>query len=122
MNDARQARGPSSTGSTLMGFALGALVGAGLALLLAPASGDRTRERIASAARRWNRNARQTLDQARDTVAELGDDAKSAIRAGQDAFRHDRATREARSRRRMSHAGDAAPDPKSVDRSGEAAG
>jgi gas vesicle protein len=108
MNDAADTRGNSSTGLTLMGFALGAVVGAGLALLLAPASGRRTRQRLASSARRWSESAGQTLDQARDTVAELGTDAKSAVRAGQDAFLHDRATRESRAERRTSHVGDAA--------------
>jgi gas vesicle protein len=108
MNDAPDTRGSSSTGLTLMGFALGAVVGAGLALLLAPASGRRTRQRLATTARRWSESAGHTLDQARDTVTELGTDAKSAVRAGQDAFLHDRATRESRSGRRSSHAGNSA--------------
>jgi gas vesicle protein len=109
MNEAPDTRGGSSTGLTLMGFALGAVVGAGLALLLAPASGRRTRQRLATTARRWSEGAGHTLDQARDTVTELGTDAKSAVRAGQEAFLHDRATRESRAERRASHAGDAAP-------------
>jgi gas vesicle protein len=109
MNDASDSRGTSNLGSTVLGFALGAAVGAGLALLLAPDSGKRTRERLASTARHLTESAGETIDQARDTVAELGTDAKSAIKAGQDAFLHDRATRESRSERRASHAGDAAP-------------
>ena len=126
MNDAPDTRGSSSTGLTLMGFALGAVVGAGLALLLAPASGKRTRQRLAGTARRWSETAEQTaerardtvaewgadaksaVEEARDTVAELGADAKSAVRAGQEAFLHDRATRESRSGRRSSHAGNSA--------------
>ena len=109
MNDAPDTRSNSSPGLTLMGFALGAVVGAGLALLLAPASGRRTRQRLATTARRWSESAGHTLDEARDTVTDLGVDAKSAVRAGQDAFLHDRATRESRAERRTSHAGDAAP-------------
>ena len=111
MNDIPDTRGASSTGLTLMGFALGAVVGAGLALLLAPDSGKRTRQRLASTARRWSENAEHTIDQARDTVADLGTDAKFAIKAGQEAFAHDRTTRESRSDRRMSHAGAPAPGP-----------
>jgi gas vesicle protein len=103
MNDTSHPRGTSNTGSTLMGFALGAVVGAGLALLLAPDSGKKTRQRLASTARDWSKSAGNTIDQARDTVSELGTDAMSAIKAGQDAFQHDRATRESRSERRMSH-------------------
>jgi gas vesicle protein len=109
MNDDSQPRGTSDFGSALMSFVLGAMVGAGLALLLAPESGRKTRERLASTTRRWNERAGRTIDQARDTVAELGTDAKSALKAGQEAFLHDRATREARSARRTTHAGDRAP-------------
>jgi len=111
MNDTRNSL---NAGSTLMGFALGAAVGAGIALLMAPDTGKNTRNRLASAARRMGKDAGHTIDQARDAVAELGTDAKSAIKAGQDAFLHDRATRETRSERRMSHADGAAPDHNAV--------
>jgi len=103
MNDTSQSSG---TTNTLIGFALGAVVGAGLALLLAPDSGKKTRQRLASTARDWSKSAADTIDQARDTVSELGTDAMSAIKTGQDAFQHDRASRAPRSVRRMSHAGD----------------
>jgi gas vesicle protein len=119
MNDAPDTHGTSNVGMTLMGFALGAVVGAGIALLMAPASGKRTRQRLASTARRWSENAGDTIDQARNTVSELGTDAKSALKAGQDAFLHDRATRESRAERRMHHAGDGAPGPNAGNRSGE---
>ena len=89
----------SGTGLALMGFALGAAVGAGLALLIAPDSGKKTRERLASTAQRWSKGAGHVIDQARDAVSELGTDAKSAIQAGQDSFQHDRATRDSRSAR-----------------------
>jgi gas vesicle protein len=105
MNDTSNNRGTMSAGSALMGFAIGAAVGAGIALLLAPESGKKTRQRLASTARRLGESAGDTIDQARDTLTELGTDAKSAIQAGQDSFLHDRATRESRSERRMSHAG-----------------
>jgi gas vesicle protein len=106
MSDASNNSGTSNTGSTLMGFALGAVVGAGIALLLAPDSGKQTRQRLASTARRWSKSAGNTFNQARDTVAELGTDAKSAIQAGQEAFLNDRVARESRSERQMSDRGD----------------
>lgn len=121
MIEAPEPRNSSSIGLTLMGFALGAVVGAGLALLLAPASGRRTRQRLASTARRWSESAGSTIDQARDTVAELGTDASAALKAGQDAFLHDRAAHESRSARRASHPADAAPDHNAVSRPGEEA-
>jgi len=109
MNDNLHTRGNSSAGTTLVGFALGAVVGAGLALLLAPESGKKTRQRIASTAQRWSKSAGHTLDQARGAVTGLGTDAKSALKAGQDSFLHDRASRASRAERRLSHAGGAAP-------------
>ena len=121
MNDAPYTRDTSNTGSTLMGFAIGAVVGAGLALLLAPESGRKTRQRLASTARRWSNSAEDTFDQARDAMADLGTDARSAIKAGQDAFLLDRATRDARGERRMSSAGGAAPSLNTVKHSGEEA-
>jgi len=96
MNDTTRIPAASNTGATLLGFALGAAVGAGLALLLAPDSGKRTRDRLGSTVRRWNKDAGLALGQARDAVTELGDDAKSAIKAGQDAFLNDRGTRRSR--------------------------
>lgn len=94
MNDNSQNQGTGGTGMALMGFALGAAVGAGLALLLAPDSGRTTRERLASTARSLSKNAGYSLEHARDAAVELGTDAKSALKAGQDAFLHDRASRD----------------------------
>jgi gas vesicle protein len=122
MNDDSRTPGTLNAGSTLMGFAIGAAVGAGLALLLAPDSGKTTRQRLASTARRWSRDAGHTVDQARDAVADLGTDAKSAIQAGRDAFLHDRSTRESHAERRMSPAGDAAPGLNTVKHSSEETG
>ena len=91
------ANNTSGTGLALMGFALGAAVGAGLALLMAPDSGKNTRKNLASTAQRWSKGAGHVIDEARDAVSELGADAKSAIQAGQDSFQHDRAARDSRS-------------------------
>jgi gas vesicle protein len=110
MNEDSNPRGSSNTGVALMGFALGAVVGAGLALLLAPESGKKTRERLASSARRWSKDAGDTVIAARESVSALGSDAKSAIKAGQDAFLQDLAGRDSRSDRRT-HSSDAAPGP-----------
>ncbi len=93
MYDPSQPRGIPSTGSTLMGFTLGAVVGAGLALLLAPENGRQTRERLVSTARRLSRSAEHTVERARGTISDIGHDAKSAIKAGQDTFQHERAAR-----------------------------
>lgn len=98
MNDTQQSNDDGRSIAPILGFALGALVGAGLALLLAPTSGEKTRRRLGNAARRMGRDARHTFDEARETVSEaasgLGVDVKSAMDAGREAFRHDGKPRE----------------------------
>ena len=93
MTDTRQDSAGSPDFTPIIGFALGALVGAGVALLLAPASGERTRRRLGNAARRMSRDARHTIDEARETMTDaasgLGADVKSAMQAGREAFMHD---------------------------------
>jgi gas vesicle protein len=72
-------------------FAVGIGVGALLALLFAPASGEETRDYIsngvkkgiddaASTGRRWKRRAQETVDDVKSTVA-------GAVEAGQEAYR-----------------------------------
>ena len=87
MSDSSNSRDTSNTGPALVGFALGAVIGAGLALLLAPASGKRVRGQIATATRRWSKDTRGTLDHAGET---LGEDARSAVEAGREAFKRSR--------------------------------
>ena len=107
MNDNPGDRGEGLNLSPIIGFALGAIVGSAVALLLAPASGERTRRRLGRAARRMSRDARHTFDDAREAVtgaaSELGTDVKSAIDAGREAFRHDGEPRESRLVSRISH-------------------
>jgi len=118
MNNGPDSTGSSNTGATLMGFALGAVIGAGVALLLAPESGKRTRERLATTARRLGNDAVDRFDQARETVSDLGTDAKSAVKAGQEAFIRDLGTRGSRSERRLAQDGDGGSVLDSVARPG----
>jgi gas vesicle protein len=67
--------GNNNSGSVVAGFLLGALVGAGAALLLAPASGDDTRDRLRQTGKRVRGAVRDTLDGARDQV----DRARDAV-------------------------------------------
>ena len=77
----------SGSGSSIaVGFVLGAIVGAGIALLLAPGTGKETRQRLTDAGRRWGGAARGKLDQALDAANDLGREAKSALHAGREAF------------------------------------
>jgi gas vesicle protein len=72
-------------------FAVGIGVGAVLALLFAPSSGEETRDYIsntvkksiddaASTGKRWKRRAQETVDDVKATVA-------GAVEAGQEAYR-----------------------------------
>jgi gas vesicle protein len=66
--------GKFSTGTVLLAFAVGGIVGAGVALLTAPQSGRETREKI-----------KDMADDAKDKIRSLADDAKDKIR---DTYRH----------------------------------
>jgi len=68
------------------GFVLGAVVGAGIALLLAPETGKETRRRLGDAGTRLGNAARSKIDQALDTANDLKQDAMSALKAGREEF------------------------------------
>lgn len=61
------------------GLVLGALIGAGVALLLAPQSGEDTRRLLRRRARRLARDARHGYGDVKDRVRELRDRAREAI-------------------------------------------
>ncbi|TMQ60219.1 MAG: YtxH domain-containing protein [Candidatus Eisenbacteria bacterium] len=75
-------------------FVLGVVVGAGIALLLAPALGRDTRRRVGSTVRRWSDGARQAVKRTRDSLNELKKDARSAIDTGREEYLRSRMTQE----------------------------
>jgi len=85
--------GGGSVTGPLTGFAIGAIVGAGIALLFAPDSGKRTRQRLGDSAQKFGRVASEKLDAAKGVVQEFGSDAKAAFKAGQDTFAEGREKR-----------------------------
>ncbi len=77
-------------------FAVGIGVGALLALLFAPSSGEETRDYVsstvkqgidgaASVGKRWTRRAQETVDDMKATVAGAVDAGEKAYRAARDA-------------------------------------
>lgn len=66
--------------NVVVAMALGAIVGAGIALLMAPHSGKRTRRRLMHAVSGVTENAGDRWD-------DLSDDLRSAISAGRRRFR-----------------------------------
>ena len=78
-----------STGGLLVAFIAGAAVGAAVALLYAPATGDDTREYLAQRAREGKeraaeaaRQSREALNRQRDTLTDAFDRARAGARAG----------------------------------------
>jgi|SRR2546428_12690466 len=67
-------------------FMFGALLGAGIALLLAPAHGKDTRKRVGSTVKKWGDGARQVFTRTRDNLNDLKHDAKSAINKGRQEY------------------------------------
>ena len=86
-----------SSGSVLLSFLLGGVVGAGLALLFAPQSGRETRQKIRELADDVKEKTTDYAQQAKEKVSSLVDEGKgyydekksilkSAVDAGKEAY------------------------------------
>ena len=78
-------------GGYLAAFAIGALIGTGVALLYAPRSGKETRELLATKGRELKGKATDALDDAKDFIEGKKAELAAAIEAGKDAMREERA-------------------------------
>jgi gas vesicle protein len=77
----------------LTAFAIGALVGAGVALLFAPHSGKETRELLAQKAHELKEKAGDIIDKAKEKITEKKTDIAAAVAAGKEAMREQREKR-----------------------------
>jgi gas vesicle protein len=66
-------------GSVLMAFMIGAVVGAGLALLFAPATGERTREYLGRRAREGRERAEEAVRRGREVLGRERENLRSAF-------------------------------------------
>jgi gas vesicle protein len=77
-------------GTVMVAFVMGAMTGAALALLLAPASGEETREYLGQKAREGKAKAREALDEGRELYQQQREGLATAIERGREAFQDSR--------------------------------
>lgn len=88
-------------GSLLLSFLLGGVVGAGLALLVAPQSGEETRRKMKDLADEIKDKTTEYINQTKDKVSSVADEGKeyydekkslikAAIEAGKEAYDKER--------------------------------
>ena len=79
-----------NSGSFMVAFVMGALTGAAVALLFAPASGEETREYLGQKAREGKAKAREAMEQGRDYYRNQRDTLVTAVERGREAFQQAR--------------------------------
>jgi len=78
------------SGSLMVAFVVGALTGAAVALLFAPATGEETREYLGQRAREGKAKAREAMDQGRDFYQSQRENIATAVERGREAFQQAR--------------------------------
>ena len=75
-----------SGGTVLLAFLAGAVTGAAVALLFAPAAGEETRQFLSDKARESRDRALQAAREGRETLKRQKDQVATAIERGRDAY------------------------------------
>ena len=76
----------NSVGGVLVAFAVGAIAGAAVALLFAPATGEETRRRLVDKAREGRERAEGLAREGREYLNRQRDNLSAAVERGRDAF------------------------------------
>ena len=74
------------SGTVMVAFVIGALAGAAVALLFAPASGEEAREFLGQKAREGKAKAREAMDQGREYYNSQRENLATAVERGREAF------------------------------------
>jgi gas vesicle protein len=80
----------TGAGGVMLAFVVGALTGAAVALLFAPASGEETREYLGKKAREGRDRARDLANEGKEFLDEQAEAVNRAVDEGLDAFRQAR--------------------------------
>jgi gas vesicle protein len=75
-----------TSGTLRVAFVIGALTGAAVALLFAPASGEEAREFLGQKAREGKAKARDAMDQGREYYNSQRENLATAVERGREAF------------------------------------
>jgi gas vesicle protein len=75
-----------NSGTFMVAFVIGALTGAAVALLFAPAAGEETREYLGQKAREGKAKARDAMDQGREYYNSQRENLVTAVERGREAF------------------------------------
>jgi gas vesicle protein len=81
----------SAAGTVIFAFVLGAVTGAAVALLVAPASGEETRRILGDKAREGRERAEEAARQGREFLNRQRETINSAIERGREAYEQARA-------------------------------
>jgi len=80
----------AGAGSVMLAFMMGAIAGAAVALLYAPATGEETREFLGNKAREGRDKARDAVEQGREFYQRNREGVATAIERGREAFQQAR--------------------------------
>ena len=81
-------------GGVMVAFMLGAIAGAAVALLVAPATGEETRRKLGEKAREGRDKASEAARQGREFLRNQRDGLSTAFERGKDAFEQARGPKE----------------------------
>ena len=76
----------NSAGGVLVAFAIGAIAGAAVALLFAPATGEETRKKLAEKAKEGRERAESMAREGREYFNRQRDNLTAAVERGREAF------------------------------------